>query len=60
MGIIFNLMEYDDFKCQPKNVHGHNGICFDDCILFYGRKYKNVKFHQGYVSICVKPASLKG
>ena len=26
---------------------------------FYAGKYKNVKFHEGYVSICVKPASLK-
>ena len=56
MGIISNMMEYEDLKFRPKNSHGHNGIFFHDCILFYWKKYKNVKFNEGYVSICVKPA----
>ena len=34
MGIIFNLMEYEDLKFRPKNFHGHNGIFFHVCIIF--------------------------
>ena len=56
--VLFLIWWNDDFKFRPTNFHGHNEY-FLMTDSFYAGKYKNVKFHEGYVSICLKRASLK-